>query len=269
MAHLNLDTALVERCRDTRRKNLEARGADDSGSHDRCDRAVGPATARRRGSRPRSGGAVVPRGQHHRRGSSQGGRRFRDGVLVPFVNGMIQKKMTPTELARAVAARKINLMKLPKGRSVKQSMRRHESFARPLSVNLLQRREKRDALRAKTKDPFDASGKERPASLRDRRYGKYLRRRDSGQGRGSGRGGRDRGHPQYRAVAAGLCSAWRDDRGLRRDLCHSGKFPNHARGARRGKPAGSGVIFGSRTIAQGSACRRSRRWRRSSGSTSC
>src|SRR5689334_15766845 len=37
-----------------------------------------------------------------------------DGVLYWFVNGMIQKRMPARELAAAVAARKIQLLKLPR-----------------------------------------------------------------------------------------------------------------------------------------------------------
>ena len=35
------------------------------------------------------------------------------GILYYFVNGMIQKKMAPSELGRAVAEWKVNLLKLP------------------------------------------------------------------------------------------------------------------------------------------------------------
>lgn len=83
------------------------------------------------------------------------------GVLYWFVNGMIQKKMPASELASAVAARKVNLMKLPLA-SDEQIRSKALEICKKARDLLVERREIRDGIREKTKDPFDAQGKNGP-----------------------------------------------------------------------------------------------------------
>jgi beta-lysine 5,6-aminomutase alpha subunit len=83
------------------------------------------------------------------------------GVLYWFVNGMIQTKMTLTELGTAVANRKVNLVKLPRA-----SIEEVRSLARELCQtardHLVNQRDIRDRLRKELKDPFDPEGKNGP-----------------------------------------------------------------------------------------------------------
>lgn len=83
------------------------------------------------------------------------------GALHWFVNGMIQKKMTARELAAEVAKRKIQLTKLPRSPEVEVKAKAQE-LCRVAVKNLVEQRERRDALRNETKDPFDAEGKNGP-----------------------------------------------------------------------------------------------------------
>lgn len=83
------------------------------------------------------------------------------GVLHWFVNGMIQTKMTASELAGAAASRKINLTHLP--RSPDQQVRQKANeLCEAAKQKLIQRREQRDQLRKDLKDPFDPEGKNGP-----------------------------------------------------------------------------------------------------------
>jgi beta-lysine 5,6-aminomutase alpha subunit len=79
------------------------------------------------------------------------------GVLRWFVNGMIAKKMTASELAAAVASRKVKLTTLPMapGRDIEVKAKELCSRARDLIVS---RREERDANRKKLNDRFDPKG---------------------------------------------------------------------------------------------------------------
>jgi beta-lysine 5,6-aminomutase alpha subunit len=83
------------------------------------------------------------------------------GVLHWFVNGMIQKKMTATELATAVATRKISLTKLPRAPEADVQSKAME-LCKAAVKNLVAQRERRDSLRKETRDPFDAEGKNGP-----------------------------------------------------------------------------------------------------------
>ncbi len=83
------------------------------------------------------------------------------GVLYWFVNGMIQKKMTPRELGAAVASRKVDLVKLP--RAPEQEVRdKAYELCEQARHYLVEQREKRDGLRREFGDPFDAEGKNGP-----------------------------------------------------------------------------------------------------------
>jgi beta-lysine 5,6-aminomutase alpha subunit len=79
------------------------------------------------------------------------------GILYYFVNGMIQKKMAPTELGRAVAERKVNLLKLPFAPDAEI-----EKLARELCANgrewIVNSRTTRDDIRTETNDHFNAEG---------------------------------------------------------------------------------------------------------------
>jgi beta-lysine 5,6-aminomutase alpha subunit len=83
------------------------------------------------------------------------------GALHWFVNGMIQKKMTAPEMATAVASRKIQLTKLVRASEAEVQAKSRELCQKAVK-NLIDQREKRDTLRAETRDPFDAEGKNGP-----------------------------------------------------------------------------------------------------------
>jgi beta-lysine 5,6-aminomutase alpha subunit len=83
------------------------------------------------------------------------------GVLHWFANGMIQKKLSAVELAAAVAARKVDLVKLPRADESKVRALARE-LAQKAVANLVAQRERRDALRNKVGDPFEPTGKNGP-----------------------------------------------------------------------------------------------------------
>lgn len=83
------------------------------------------------------------------------------GVLYWFVNGMIQKKMTVRELSKGVATRKINLIKLPRASDAEVAKKARE-LVDAARKNLVDQREKRDAIRKETGDPFDPRGTNGP-----------------------------------------------------------------------------------------------------------
>ncbi len=79
------------------------------------------------------------------------------GILYYFVNGMIQKKMAPTELGHAVAERKVNLLELPFAPDAQIEKLAHELCAngREWIVNS---QTTRDDIRTETNDHFNAEG---------------------------------------------------------------------------------------------------------------
>lgn len=83
------------------------------------------------------------------------------GVLYYFINGMIQKKMTPAQLGTAVAERKVNLLKLPF--SDDEEIR---TIAKGLCEMgrdwIIASRKYRDDLREEVGDKFDPEGKNGP-----------------------------------------------------------------------------------------------------------
>ncbi len=83
------------------------------------------------------------------------------GVLHWFINGMIQKKMTPSELAKAVAGRKIDLLKLARSSQTEVSVQARE-LCDQARRGLLERRQVRDHLRSKVGDQFDPTGRGGP-----------------------------------------------------------------------------------------------------------
>ena len=83
------------------------------------------------------------------------------GALFWFVNGMIQTKMTPFELGSAAATGEVDLVKLPVA-DEKEIRDRARTLAQKARETLVERREKRDGIRAKVKDRFDPEGKNGP-----------------------------------------------------------------------------------------------------------
>jgi beta-lysine 5,6-aminomutase alpha subunit len=84
-----------------------------------------------------------------------------EGILPLFVSGMIQRKMTAAELGAAVAARKVDLTKLPRSPDEQVKIKARE-LCKQAVEGLVSAREKRDTLRREVKDPFDPSGKNGP-----------------------------------------------------------------------------------------------------------
>src|SRR5579859_2873343 len=65
------------------------------------------------------------------------------GVLRPFVNGMIQKKMPAPELGHAVASGKVALEKVPRAGDAEIASKARELCSQAVK-NLVEQREKRD-----------------------------------------------------------------------------------------------------------------------------
>ena len=83
------------------------------------------------------------------------------GALHWFVNGMIQKKMTAPELADAVCAKKVDLLKLERCPESQVNAKARE-LCEGAKQGLVDARKKRDALRAQVGDTFDPEGKNGP-----------------------------------------------------------------------------------------------------------
>ena len=83
------------------------------------------------------------------------------GILTWFANGLIQKKMTPGELAPLVATGKISLADLPMA-SPEVVAKKALELATQARDHLIAQREHRDSLRKVLKDPFDPEGKNGP-----------------------------------------------------------------------------------------------------------
>ncbi|NDD92075.1 D-lysine 5,6-aminomutase subunit alpha, partial [bacterium] len=83
------------------------------------------------------------------------------GILYWFVNGMIQKKMTVTELSSQVARRKIRLAELPQA-PIQQIQETARDLCKSAVDGLVRAREDRDARRANLQDPFEPTGRNGP-----------------------------------------------------------------------------------------------------------
>ncbi len=159
MAHLALDKQVVNRCRDLA---LKIAGPIEGLIATHTTVAIERATLRLLGVE----GAVKHAGQWFpevnvivedlRKEGVLG-----SGVLWWFVNGMIQEKMTASELASAVAQRKIRLTQLPEASADELTKKARDLCQRAIDL-LVERRKQRDALRAQLKDPFDPEGKNGP-----------------------------------------------------------------------------------------------------------
>lgn len=159
MAHLQLDNKIIDRCRELAREISdpveEMIQAHTTVSIERATlRLIGVEGAIERGGQwfPEVN-AIVD--DLHKEGVLE------KGILHWFANGMIQKKMTARELATAVATRKVSLTKLPRA-SDKEVQAKAVELCTKARLEIVARREKRDALRAETKDPFDVEGKNGP-----------------------------------------------------------------------------------------------------------
>lgn len=159
MAHLNLDTRVIARCRELAEQISQPVQTLIS-THTTI--AIERATLRLLGVN----GASLKGGQYYPHANSiidllHGEKALSQGVLYWFVNGMTQTKMSASELASAVVSRKIDLLKLPQS-----SFEGIEKIARELCENAVQQlvsaREKRDSLRSEVFDPFHAEGKNGP-----------------------------------------------------------------------------------------------------------
>lgn len=160
MAHLNLDQSLVDRCRklaEVISQPIEAM------IQQHTTVAIERSVLRMLGveaAQKQTGGQWYPEVNRIIEDLHQQ-RALANGVLDPFVNGMIQKRMTAAELATQVAARKIDLLKLPRAKDSEIHNKAKELCGVAVK-NLVSQRAARDALRAKVKDPFDAEGKNGP-----------------------------------------------------------------------------------------------------------
>jgi beta-lysine 5,6-aminomutase alpha subunit len=160
MAHLNLDTKKIERCRELARKISlpvdEMIRANTTVAIERTAlRLIGVngAVAQAAGQMFPSANIIVDT-LHKKNVLSR-------GALHWFVNGMIQKKMSAPELGQAVASGKIDLLKLQKA-SDGEIQKHADGLCKKAVAELQAQREKRDSLRMKLKDGFDATGKNGP-----------------------------------------------------------------------------------------------------------
>jgi beta-lysine 5,6-aminomutase alpha subunit len=159
MAHLSLDQRKIDHCRALAQ---DIARPIEKLIDEHTTIAIERATLRLIGVN----GAVLRNGQHYPQANAiiddlhKAGALGR-GVLPWFVNGIIQKKMTPGELAEAVCARKSDLLKLPQAPEA-EVRAKAEALCQAARQLLVDRREKRDALRAEVKDPFDPEGKNGP-----------------------------------------------------------------------------------------------------------
>jgi len=159
MAHLSLDTKKIDRCRELAKRISQPIGQMIE-THTTV--AIERATLRLLGVN----GAIQRAGQQFPEANAiiedlqrEGG--LAGGIVRPFVNGMIHKKMTAPEFGVAVATRKVLLSKLPHAPEAEVRKKATELVSATVR-ELVARREKRDALRRETKDRFDPEGKNGP-----------------------------------------------------------------------------------------------------------
>ncbi|OFZ20173.1 MAG: D-lysine 5,6-aminomutase subunit alpha [Bdellovibrionales bacterium GWB1_55_8] len=164
MAHLSLDRALIDRCRELADK-IAAPASNLIETHSTVSiertvlRLLGV-----EGAVAQKGGQSFPEANlivDALREKNGGKQPLDRGVLYWFVNGMIQKKMPARELAAAVAKGTVDLSKLPMA-SDAQIMAEARRLCADALKTVVNRREQRDALRKEVVDPFDAEGKKGP-----------------------------------------------------------------------------------------------------------
>lgn len=159
MAHLTLDTQLVADCREMAQqisKPVEHLIATHTTvAIERATlRLIGVNGAVLRGGQAFPECNVIVEGLH------KAGVLDR-GALYWFVNGMIQKKMPPQELGEAVASGKIDLVKLPVAPE-KDIHAKGLELCKSARQQIIDRRDKRDAVRKEAGDPFDPEGRNGP-----------------------------------------------------------------------------------------------------------
>lgn len=159
MAHLTLDSALIQRCRQLASQiAVPIEKLIDTHTTIAIERAslrlLGVNGAINRGGQAFPEVNAIIDDLHHAKALDR-------GAIYWFVNGMIQKKMPAIDLGQAVASRKVDLLKLPQATAaeIAREARRLCAAARD---QLVARREQRDGVRAEVKDPFDAEGKNGP-----------------------------------------------------------------------------------------------------------
>lgn len=159
MAHLSLDFKKVDRCRELAKAISEP---VESMIKKHTSVSIERAVLRLLGVE----GAVFKNNQYYPEVNAiidavHEAKGLGRGILYWFANGLIQTGLSVQSLATEVAAGKIKLTEL-------KTADRHqiEKKANDLCTHardlLIARREQRDALRSKTKDPFDAEGKNGP-----------------------------------------------------------------------------------------------------------
>jgi beta-lysine 5,6-aminomutase alpha subunit len=159
MAHLSLDTRIVARCRELAER-IATPVERMIQAHTTV--AIERATLRLLGVN----GAITRAGQWFPEANViveqlQKEKALAGGVLRWFVNGMIARKMTASELAGPVASGKIRLTELPL--AGEQEIRaRAGDLCRAAKDLLVRRRDERDFLRGQVGDPFDAEGRNGP-----------------------------------------------------------------------------------------------------------
>lgn len=159
MAHLSLDTPKIQQCRALAR---EIAKPVEQLIRTHTTLAIERASLRLLGVN----GAIIRAGQYFPEANVIVEELYRDkalgrGVLYWFVNGMIQKKMPAEELGAAVASGAIRLTELPAAPLEEVRVRAKDLCVEARDL-LVKRREKRDAIRAQVKDPFDPQGKNGP-----------------------------------------------------------------------------------------------------------
>ncbi len=160
MAHLKLDKAKIDRCRQIARTvSVPIEKLIDTHTTVAIERAVlrliGVDGAHRQ-----AGGMSIPYVNLILE-NLQREKALGVGVLHWFVNGMIQKKMPAAELAAAVAEGKVDLLKLPRAAEA-EVVKKAREICQLARDNLIAQRELRDRVRLETGDPFEASGKNGP-----------------------------------------------------------------------------------------------------------
>ncbi len=159
MAHLNLDTKTISRCRELAER-ISRPVEEMISTHTTI--AIERATLRLIGVN----GAIERAGQLFPEANAiiedlHQAKALDRGVLYWFVNGMIQKKMPAHELGHAVAMRKVDLLKLPRA-SEKEVRTKATELCQEARKFLLSQRKTRDDLRQKVGDRFDPEGKNGP-----------------------------------------------------------------------------------------------------------
>jgi beta-lysine 5,6-aminomutase alpha subunit len=159
MAHLALDSQLIERCR--RLAESISRPVESMiAAHTTV--AIERATLRLLGvdGAVEQGGQWFPQANVIVEDLRRAGVLSR-GALHWFVNGMVQTKASAPELAQAAASRQVDLLKLERAPEAEVQVKARELCARAVD-RLVAQREHRDGIRAEAGDPFDPAGKNGP-----------------------------------------------------------------------------------------------------------